>query len=154
MAKSLGPLEQILDVGPGDGTYYDLLHPHFPLAIFQAIEIFAPYVERYRLVEKYKTVVIADAADDIFFYTTAFDLAIFGDVLEHMEKARAIQMVNRIPWKHALVSTPIVPFPQEGSLENPYEAHVAQWTTKEMLVTFHVEQYWEGSEIGVFLLRP
>ena len=27
MAKSLGPLEQILDVGPGGGTYYDLLHP-------------------------------------------------------------------------------------------------------------------------------
>lgn len=52
MVQSLGEVTTILDVGPGAGTYYDLLHPYFPLARFDAVEIFAPYVERYRLPER------------------------------------------------------------------------------------------------------
>ena len=157
MVQFLGEVTTILDVGPGAGTYYDLLHPYFPLARFDAVEIFAPYVERYRLMEKYDSIIVADAAEVQVLYgktVWSYDLAIFGDVIEHMKKARAIAMVQRRSWRHALISTPIIPYPQGPSDGNPYEAHVASWTTEEVLSTFHVEQWWRGELIGVFLLRP
>ena len=141
----------ILDVGAGMGTWFDLLEPHLPEAHFTAVEIFEPYVERYKLRERYDTVIVGDIRELI--YTHPFDLVIFGDVLEHMTKAEAVRTVAMIPWRFALISIPIVEYPQEGTDENPHEAHVATWLAREVLDAFSCSKWWAGEQIGIFMLE-
>lgn len=155
-------LETVLDIGPGIGTWRDLLITYWPQAVYDAIEIFEPYVKRYQLAKKYSTVTIGDASRIIGgFHTVApYDLAIFGDVIEHMERARAVRMVELLQWHHALISIPIGEYVQGPEGDNPAEAHVETWTEEEIVETFHPVKSWTGpiaSEpghaIGVFLLE-
>lgn len=167
-------IETILDVGPGAGQWFDLLKQWFPGARWGAIEIFEPYVERYGLSQKYdRGVMIADARELTWHAEkqepgenvrlVPWDLAIFGDVIEHMSKEDAVRMVLEvIPWRHALISIPIGPCPQDGTEENPHEEHVAEWTTAEVLEAFPVVDPYFAYQYppphygrGVFLLeRP
>jgi hypothetical protein len=128
-------IETILDVGPGAGQWYDLLHDWFPSAAFDCIEIFEPYVERYGLRKKYRHVIVGDARERSM---GRYDLVIFGDVIEHMMKSDAVAMVDRLLSKHALISIPIGPCPQDGTEENPHEEHLAEWSTAEVLESFPV----------------
>ncbi len=127
-------IESILDVGPGRGQWYDLLHTFFPTAFFDGVEIFEPYVERYHLMERYSFVWIEDARE--FKPPDPYDLVIFGDVLEHMQDSEAIHMVNRLLSKWAIISIPIGVCPQEPTEENPYEEHVSTWYTADVLSSF------------------
>lgn len=155
-------LRDILDVGPGRGTWYDLLHTFFPEARFHGIEIYHPYLERYRLGSKYWHLRCEDASDpelDISPWA-AVDLAIFGDVIEHIERQRAIEMVWRLPWVHALISLPIGEYIQGPEGGNPHEAHVETWTEQEIVDTFRPVKGWSGPiasepghRVGVFLLE-
>lgn len=148
-------LKHVLDVGPGIGTWRDLLFTFYPEATYHAIEIFEPYVERFGLRRKYTEVRIADASDpELTFKPWEFyDLAIFGDVIEHIERQRAIDMVWRIPWKHAIISLPLGEFPQGPSDGNEAEAHVATWYALDVEEAFHPVKSWFGRTIGVFLLE-
>lgn len=145
------PVRSVLDVGPGAGAWRRTLGPVLPGARWTALEIWAPYVERFELAELYDAVEVADARD--WQPPGIYDLAIFGDVVEHMTKAEALAMLARIPWRMALVSVPIVPYPQGPSEGNPYEAHVATWSHREALDAFPVVDHWCGQQIGVYVLE-
>lgn len=80
----------ILDVGPGIGTYADLL-PYYEN--IDACEIFKKYIRRYKLQSKYRKVFCQDIQSFEFDY---YDLVIMGDVLEHIESEKAVILVNRI----------------------------------------------------------
>jgi SAM-dependent methyltransferase len=140
-----------LDVGPGVGTWRALLAGVFPHARWTAIEIWEPYVAAYGLDRKYDQVIVGDAAT-IPLDGLDFDLAVFGDVIEHTPKTRAVEMVERLPWRHALISVPIVEYPQGECDGNPYEAHLATWSADDVLESFPVVEHWTGVELGVFLL--
>lgn len=155
-------LHHVLDVGPGVGTWRDLLVTFFPDAHFHAIEIFEPYVKRYRLESKYEQIRVADAADPALEFKPFefYDLAIFGDVLEHIERERAVAMVWRLPWRHALISLPLGEYLQGPVAGNDAEAHVETWTGRQVIETFHPVRSWAGPivsepghEVGVFLLE-
>lgn len=155
-------LHDILDVGPGRGTWYDLLHTFWPEARWHGIEIHAPYVMRYGLVPRYREIRIADASDPQLNLSAWAepDLAIFGDVIEHIERQRAIEMVWRLPWRHALISLPIGEYIQGPEGGNQHEAHVETWTEQEIVDTFHPVKGWSGPiasepghRVGVFLLE-
>lgn len=151
----------ILDVGPGAGQWFDLLKPWFPDAYFQAVEIFAPYVTRYGLEQKYDCVQIADARDlaKTDDPTKQFDLVVFGDVLEHMLRDDAWNVVDNLLHRHGLISIPIGPCPQDPTEENPYEEHLCEWSTEDVLATFPVIDYFSYQfppphyGRGVFLLE-
>ena len=155
-------LESILDVGPGAGQWYDLLKPWYPEARWCAVEIFEPYVERYQLRKKYDTVWVADIRE-LAKALPHFDLAIFGDVLEHMSKEHAFEVVMALDFRHLLLSVPLGFCPQEPTEENPYEEHVATWETNEILALFPVVEAFVGADPikhagldirrGVFLLE-
>src|SRR5689334_18537549 len=72
----------VLDVGPGQGTYADLLRQVTPSAHWSAVEVFAPYVDTYGLAAKYDRVEVVDIRD--FSWPQHFDVVILGDVLEHL----------------------------------------------------------------------
>ncbi len=154
-------IETVLDVGPGRGQWYDLLHTFFPTATFDAIEIFEPYVERYQLLKRYRSVCIADVRDRDLEHDP-YDLVIFGDVLEHMEKVDAIWVVDNYVQQHAIISIPIGVCPQEPTEENPYEEHVSTWYTGDVLAAFPQIVSWfvrddpltgDGIGRGIFLLE-
>lgn len=161
MILGLGELSRVLDVGAGMGTWYDLLRPWFPDAAFDAIEIFEPYLDRFKLLDKYRHITIGDAYDVARApgltipnptEVVPYDLAIFGDVLEHMTRARAIETVWLLPWEHAIISIPLGDYPQGPSDGNLAEAHLATWEHKEVLDSFPIVRASVGATIGVYLL--
>lgn len=128
--------ETALDVGPGEGAYGRLLKQHSPLTVRHAVEIWAPYVEKYKLVNVYDKVFICDAR---IFYNYKYDLVIFGDILEHMSKSDALLLWSTVQnsAKTAIISMPIIHYPQGEEEGNPYEEHVEEdWTHEEILSSF------------------
>ena len=71
--------KRILDVGPGIGTYSDLLRSEGYR--IDAVEIFAPYISKYNLLEKYDNVFIDDICKFDF---KDYDFIILGLSLIHI----------------------------------------------------------------------
>lgn len=144
--------QTVLDVGAGRGAYPTILFPYLPNTIFDAIEIWQPYIDEFSLYKKYRNVFNVDARVHEDF---DYDLVIFGDVLEHMKKEDAIKL-----WKKAssqarfgLISIPIVHMPQDAVNGNPYEVHEEEdWSTSDVLESFcNIVEYQEFTETGVFI---
>ncbi|GAA0236171.1 hypothetical protein LNAOJCKE_0961 [Methylorubrum aminovorans] len=147
------PVRQILDVGPGVGTYHDLIKPFIPGAEFTALEIWGPYVTEYKLKDKYQRVVVGDARYVDFGLLPKLDLAIFGDILEHMTFAEGTALLNRL-LDHCDVIVTSVPThhaPQAEHYGNPWETHVEEdYTEADMRANFpHLVDYIQDGYIGV-----
>lgn len=129
--------QTVIDVGPGAGKYGRLIREVSPETTTTAVEIWEPYVETYGLRSIYNTVIVGDARDFDGGYHV--DLVILGDVLEHMSKADAVALWTRVSSqaKAAMMSIPIIHFPQGAEHDNPYETHVEDhWTHDDVLATF------------------
>lgn len=109
----------ILDVGPGYGTYGNLLKPEY--INVNAIEIWEPYINQFNLRSIYKKVYVGDICDFDF---SNFDYLILGDVLEHIETDRAINLVNKINNlnKKCLIAIPYL-YHQGEHEGNIFETH-------------------------------
>ena len=109
----------ILDVGPGCGTYYDLLNDYF--TTFDGDEAFAPNIDRYDLKNKYRNVYNKDIKDFEFDY---YDIIIIGDVLEHLsiEDAQKVIKYCENRCKQLIVAVPYT-MPQDAIEDNIYEIH-------------------------------
>jgi SAM-dependent methyltransferase len=127
-----GEIAEVLDVGAGSGTYAKLLRNSvLPDSHFTAIEVWEPYVEKFRLGDLYDAVLVGNALA-VEVPDSVFDLAIFGDVLEHVTEADAIWMVERFEWRYAVLSLPVTEYPQGEYMGNPHEAHVATWSAQDV----------------------
>ena len=73
--------EKLLDIGCGSGTYAKL----FPNSKWTGVEVWAPYVEKFKLQELYSNLEIIDARQ--WATTEQFDIAFAGDVLEQIGRA-------------------------------------------------------------------
>jgi autotransporter strand-loop-strand O-heptosyltransferase len=119
---------RILDVGPGVGTYSDLL---YDLGYrIDALEIFEPYVHKYKLRDKYDNVYIGDINT---FDISDYDFIIMGDVLEHIPKNDAINLIQKITKnKECLIAVPYEM--EQGEHEgNIYETHHQTDLTHEVM---------------------
>lgn len=158
--RNLCPLlMSVLDVGPGAGAWGQLIRQRWQHAGISGVEIHGPYRDAFSLLDTYDNVVIGDARTvdwQAIADTHAdgcFDLVIFGDVLEHMTYSEAVDVFTaaRRVAHLVLVSLPVVPYPQDGTEENPHEAHVTEWTHHLAVETFRPLRSWRGVEIGVYL---
>jgi hypothetical protein len=145
-------IKTALDIGPGLGTYYNLFEENgIVLDTFDSVEIWEPYIDRFKLKEKYSKVFLADARSWNDF---SYDLVIFGDVLEHMTKEEAVALWGRASKmaKFGVISIPTVHMPQGASGGNPYEIHVKDdWSVQEVLETFdYIVEHRVYDEISVF----
>ena len=80
--------DKILDVGPGEGTYYNLLGKDYD---WDAVEIWhdtAIYVAKF-----YNKVYEGSIVD--FYYPKEYDLVIFGDIIEHLTVEEAQECIKR-----------------------------------------------------------
>lgn len=155
-------ITRILDIGTGCGTYIDLIKFNnvCPNAEWVGVEAWQNYIDKFRLVEKYNTVINQDARSLDWQQLGKFSVAIAGDVLEHMSKQDAIVLVNSIleNCDTLIISIPIIYMPQDEVNGNPYEVHVKDdWSHDEVIKTWSMyikESYRKGhkSKIGVYWL--
>ena len=123
--------ERILDVGPGQGTYSDLLKG---LGYrMDAVEVWAPYVDQFGLRKKYDNVYIADIRD---FDIGSYNFIILGDVLEHLSTEDAKSLMNKIDIYgiDVMVAIPYM-MPQDGAeYGNEHETHLQPDLTPEVML--------------------
>lgn len=123
-------LKTVIDFGPGEGTYSILGRHIAPNARWIGVEIFAPYIERYDLDQKYDSVILSD----LRYPEIRHDLSIFGDVLEHLpgpDVQRVLNVQAELS-QYIYVSVPIIHAPQGPSHGNDHEAHLYDWEFDEM----------------------
>lgn len=122
----------IYDIGPGVGTYADLLRHRLPNTFFHGIEIWEPYIEQFDLESKYDAITVADVRE--FPFPHGNYTIVMGDVLEHMpeEDGRAVIARMKEAAQHILLSVPIRHCEQGAVFGNPYEAHVRHWHRHEL----------------------
>jgi hypothetical protein len=148
-----GPVS-VLDVGPGVGTYAKLL-ADLPIARMTGVEAWEPYVTTYRLHEYYDEIIIGDArVVDL----PESDVIILGDVIEHMTRDEARKLWRRCAaaaCRAVLLSIPIVHYPQDEIEGNPFEIHVEEdWSHELVLASFEgIGTWWSGTEVGVYERR-
>lgn len=150
--------KSILDIGAGSGTYSDrysktwLNRKNFK---WIGVEIWEPYVEKYCLNTKYDDIFVGSALDYFKSANNKHDICFMGDVIEHLDKDSAINLVTLgvNSCKVVIVSVPIGHYPQDEYDGNPYEKHVKDdWSTEEVLESLpNVQFYGVEGEIGVFI---
>lgn len=126
----------VVDVGAGAGEGRDFYAPLWPGASWTAIEVYAPYVPAFGLARAYDLVIVEDvrAVDPL----PAADLYLFGDVLEHLPAADAVQVWDRAravaSW--LVIGIPVGEYEQGPAYGNRHEAHLASWDVPGVLAAF------------------
>lgn len=135
LIKMIPPNARILDVGAGNGTYARLIGENFEH--LDALEIFVPYIEKYKLKEQYKKVYRGNITN---FPIDFHDFFILGDVLEHLEVFEAQRIIKEITEakKGCLVA---VPYLMEQGIheDNPAEIHIQSDLTHEIMLERYPE---------------
>jgi len=143
------PHTSILDVGCGSGTYARM----FEDALVTGIEVWEPYVEQFGLNDLYDRLIVADARE--WRPDNHFDVAIAGDVLEHMtaDDARVLLDKLRTCADTVIISLPIGHYPQGEYEGNPYERHVVDnWTHDAVVAAFGAPKWHKlDGDIGVYV---
>ena len=162
-----GWLEQIprsrfvLDVGPGSGTYGKMVREVLEPTQLMAIEVWAPWVERFHLDEIYDEVTIADIKFVHPDRRSNFDLVIIGDVIEHMQKHEAELILHQLirDNRMVIISFPVLHLEQNAYEGNTFETHVDHWSTGQMdeylgsLDFASVLDKHEGSVLAYYLVQ-
>ncbi|CCQ75250.1 class I SAM-dependent methyltransferase [Magnetospira sp. QH-2] len=146
----------VVDCGCGSGTYKNLLGPLLPRARWIGVEVWEPNILRFGLEQLYDEIIPKDLRDICWETLPPADLAIFGDVLEHMPEEDAVALVTkarqRVPY--ILLSIPVVSYPQGAAHDNPYEVHVKEdWDHGQVSSRFSpITSYFIHDHIGVYFL--
>lgn len=156
--KEIGP-RTVLDIGAGMGIYSIMAKQAD--SHWTALEVFAPYVNMFNLQSRYDEIIIGDARYIDYYKisdTDGFDLIIAADMLEHMPKADAIELINTLllHTKHLLVCFPIVHHEQHAGHEgNDFETHIDHWTVDEMreLANDNIENEIVGDVLAYFMVK-
>ena len=119
------PLDRVLDVGAGAGTYARLL----PTIKMDCLEIHQPYVKRFHLGQFYQKIHIGDIRTFDFDYYTYL---IMGDVLEHLTFAEARAVLDRAALHRVMVAVPYR-FEQGEWEGNAFETHHQPDLTPELM---------------------
>lgn len=142
----------VLDVGAGSGTYYNLVGDYF--SKMDAVEVFRPNIEKYRLEDKYRKVYCIDIKD--FVYEQDYDLIIFGDIIEHLTVEEA-QKVLKEAKKHCREMLVAVPYRyvQGVEEENVYEIHKQDdLTPKNVLERYpYLKLLYGNDKYGYYILQ-
>jgi hypothetical protein len=139
----------VLDIGAGWGTYARLLRPLLPGCHIIGIEVHEPYVERFGLGDLYDELIVADVRE---IELPATDVAILGDILEHLPLPDAVTLWGRVrrAARTTLASLPIVEYPQGTSEGNVHEVHRHTWDHGQVLALGGVVAHQTGRQIGVY----
>jgi hypothetical protein len=122
--------DRVLDIGAGAGKWGHLLQTLVPH--IDAVEVYRPYIQHFKLWETYMNVFCCTADDCT---VDGYDLCIMGDVLEHMTVFDAQLFLSRL--QDARVSIIVmVPFEYEQGIcyGNEHERHLQPDLTHELFM--------------------
>lgn len=130
---------RVLDLGAGDGTFGSLIRSRFPNT--DAVEIWAPYVERFALREKYRKVFVM-RADELPREEVSDSAIVIGDMLEHLSVGESRRLIRNLIDFGARLIVIVVPWlyeqgpehPSVISYGNPYEVHQQPDLTHELFL--------------------
>lgn len=120
---------RILDVGAGEGTYWKLLKDYY--RTIDAVEVFKPNIDNFKLKEKYHKVYNIDIKA---FKYDFYDIIIFGDIIEHLEPNEAVEVL-KYAYTHCKEMIVAVPYQLEQGIaeDNVYEIHKQADLTPELV---------------------
>ena len=129
LAQHLSNGSEVLDVGACDGVWFNILSEWYTM---DAVEVWKPNIEQYRLGEKYRSVFNVKIQDFTFDH---YDLVLFGDVIEHMtvEDAQAVLTYAEEHSDMVIVAVPFL-FKQDAIYGNPYERHIQDDLTNQLFL--------------------
>lgn len=124
---------RVLDVGPGNGKYGLLAREYLPeLEVLHAVEAEPRYVDMFPWLHTiYDTVIVDDVLNLETEVFRQYDLVMMIDVIEHLDKTRALELINRIPCT-LLISTPNG-FMHQHLEDWPTEEHRSGWSMADLL---------------------
>lgn len=124
-------VRSIVDVGAGYGKYGGLIREYvFPESNrvhLTALEVHDGYVTKERYCQ-YDDVLIIDARSESIDWQ-AWDLVLMVDVIEHLEKDEALELLDRIPG-YVIVGTPVEFFQNPSGLPDS-EKHRSHWKRED-----------------------
>ena len=142
---------RILDVGAGEGTYYNLLGKYYKN--IDAVEVFMGNIKKYELEKKDQTVYNENIID---FRYEWYDLIIFGDVIEHLEVEEA-QKVLEYAYDRCIEMIIAVPYMyKQGEVYgNKYEIHKQDDLSKENVIERYpyLELLYGNDEYGYYIKK-
>jgi autotransporter strand-loop-strand O-heptosyltransferase len=149
--KNISTTKNILDVGPGEGTYSNLIRN---LGYkMDCVEIYEPYVSEYNLQDKYDNVIIGNVLNQDL---SKYDFIILGDVLEHISSDDAQNLIKKIVnlGKECLVAVPFL-MPQDGLDDNDHEKHLQEDLTPEVMKFRYpeLECLYSNSSYGYYIVK-
>ena len=157
--------KRVLDIGCGAGWYGKILRDVFKSGItIDAVEIFSAYIDRHSLRAIYDQIIVNDIMS-IYKNLPNYDLIIMGDVLEHLPKPQAIELVKGVRGKSRFLWCAL-PLIVEGKAwstgyrqgpedftENPANKHWHDWTLEEVKKEFDPLWVVPYIQTGMFLVE-
>lgn len=121
----------ILDIGPGEGTYYKLLKDTYLKDNMDCVEACEEGAIKWELDKMYNNVFIMNALDLKFDH---YDLIIMGDVLEHLSVEDAQKFLDyALPRCNDIMVAVPYELPQGPLKNNEYEIHIQGDLTPELM---------------------
>lgn len=158
--SAVDAVKHVLDIGVGAGTYHSLFAGLLPGALWTGVEAWAPYVEEFGLTSRYDRLIIQDVTKLDLSRIEPADICFCGDVLEHMDLADAVTLVHTLTklCRLLFISVPLGYCPQGAVGGNPYEKHIVEHFTEELvrntfkpIIDGNISSH-ESWTIGVFAL--
>ena len=120
-----GKAKTILDVGCGQGLPMELIKMRMRPKYTMGVDLFEPYIKEAKLKKIHNEYMLQDIKK-LSFPDKSFDVVIALQVLEHLTKEEAWQLLNRmekIARKQVVVATPIGHMHHPEVDGNPLQAH-------------------------------
>jgi hypothetical protein len=133
------PSSFVIDFGAGEGKWGKLLKTH--IAHVSGVEVWPDYIFRYNLRTYYDALYSVDLRNIDFsneqglILDYKYNIAILGDVLEHVSREEAVKFLAELKTKVDIIylTIPITICIQDGNaIGNPFETHHYQWSDKEV----------------------
>lgn len=144
LERLAGRKVNVVDCGTGEGKWGTLIAPIIRGQI-DGIEAWPSNVQKARDTGAYRKVYQGDIRAFGEFTAATYDVAILGDVLEHLTKTDAMEFISRLQKSvsEIYLVIPVCICIQSGEAwGNPFETHLYHWSDREL-----------RDELGFTLLR-
>ena len=127
---NIPPNKNIIDIGCGAGKYYNMLHDAYPN--IDGIEVHQPYIDEWKLTEAYRNVFNINCIQ--FSEYQNYDLAIMGDILEHLSIDDTLIMLQKLEDANCKLVVKIPYQMRQGiCFDNKHEIHLQDDLTPTLM---------------------
>lgn len=128
--------KSVLDVGPGIGKIGSMVNKACRLNGFEceldAYEIYEPYIKQFELKWIYDNIYNENIMNIMEKENVRYDMVFFGDSLEHLSKNEGLKLLKfLLPRSEFIIIKTPDNLPQETIGDNPYEAHLSNWSEED-----------------------